>query len=85
MMRIFVKTCIIVVEIEYGGIWCRKEMTAHFFSDLKGKLVQIQRGPATVIGSKLPLPLCRNTWEGVVSDDHKPGDLPNSRHHKLRG
>lgn len=48
------------------------------FKDLIGKLVKFQRGPATVNGSKLQNATVQIAWEGVASDNHEPGDLPNS-------
>ena len=39
-----------------------------------GSLVQIQRGPATVMVSALQMPLGKEAWEGARSDEPKPGD-----------
>ena len=39
-----------------------------------GSLVQIQRGPATVMVSALQMPLGKEAWEGARGDEPKPGD-----------
>ncbi len=47
------------------------------YEDLKGKLVKFQRGPATVIGSKLLIATVRMYGKVQLCNDQEPGDLPN--------
>jgi hypothetical protein len=46
-------------------------------AELKGKSVQIRRGPATVCERKAhQVTEAKMLWEDAPPTDHKPGDLP---------
>lgn len=46
-------------------------------AELKGKSVQIRRGPATVcVRNVHQVTEVERLWEDAQSIDHKPGDLP---------